>query len=389
MPQLVTSKTDRTSLDGTIPQRHVRRSPSLRTGLMWLTVLLPTLLATVYYGLVASERYVSEAQIVVRRTSDEGSKGGFASFLQSTGIGGPDDIRVVQAYILSRDAVGALQSRLPIKAIFGPPGADFIARWPSLIYGATEEELYRHYLTMVSAVPNHETGVLTIAVQAFDPSHAKEITAALLELAEAMVNRLNERAQNDSIRSANDEVSRSEEALIASQIALTRFRNREMILDPERNAALLSELIGKLNTELASTLAQISQLRESAPNNPQLGPLSTHAASLKQQIEAQRNIISSAGSGLADKVSEYERVNLQQQFAARRLASAVASQTVAKAHARRQQIFLERIVEPNLPDKSTLPRRLVSIVTVLGWSLLFYLICWVVSAGVREHTASH
>ncbi|HEV7324988.1 MAG TPA: hypothetical protein VGN91_07965 [Bosea sp. (in: a-proteobacteria)] len=367
------------------------RSPFLRrVPWSWLIVLLPTVLALVYYGVIASDRYVSEAQIVVRRASDAGSGGGFASFLKSAGIsGGADDVSIVQAYVLSRDAVRGLQQRLPISEIFGPRGADFIARWPSLIYGATDEELYRYYLTMVSAAPSHETGVLTIAVQAFDPTMAKAVTSGLLDLAEAMVNRINERVQSESIRSANEEVRGGEEALIASQVALTQFRNRELVLDPERNAVLLAELIGKLNTELASTLAQIEQLRQSAPNNPQLGPLNVHAASLKQQIEAQRALVSSAGSGLADKVSEYERLNLQQQFATRRLAAAVAALTIAKAQGRRQQIFLERIVEPHLADKATRPRRIANILTVLGWSLLLYLIFWLIGTGIREHSAAH
>jgi capsular polysaccharide transport system permease protein len=57
--------------------------------------------------------------------------------------------------------------------------------------------------------------------------------------------------------------------------------------------------------------------------------------------------------------------------------------------ARRQQIFLQRIVEPNLPDKATMPKRLVNPLTVFGWSLLFYLIFWLVSSGLREHSAAH
>ncbi|GAU82908.1 capsular polysaccharide export system inner membrane protein KpsE [Bosea sp. BIWAKO-01] len=393
MGQLVAAKIDQTAIDraaGAINRPFAGPRPILRRlSWKWLLFFLPTLLAAIYYGPIASDRYVSEAQIVVRRASDQGPTGGFASFLKSTGLGGPDDVNVVQAYVLSRDAVRALQNRLPIKTIFGPQGADFIARWPSLIYGASEEELYRYYLTMVTAAPSHQTGVLTISVQAFEPAQARAIAAALVDLAEAMVNRLNERAQSEGIKSANEEVERSEQALIASQVALTQFRNRELILDPERNAVLLSDLIGKLNTELAGTLAQIAQLRESAPNNPQLGPLNAHAQSLKQQIESQRNVVSSVGSGLADKVSEYERLNLQQQFATRRLATAIATLTVAKAQARRQQIFLERIVEPNLPDKSTRPQRMVNFLTVFGWSLLFCLIFWVVGAGVREHAASH
>jgi len=374
--------------------------PFARRGSRWATlrsykwflllVVLPSLLTGLYYGGIATDRYVSEAQIVVRRASEPSPSGGLASFLKTTGLAsGNDETGTVQAYILSRDALNSLGARLPVKSYFDTPGADFLARWPSWIYGRSEEEFYRYYKTMIGAVPNRETGVLTISVEAFEAAAAKRMTATLLELAEDMINRLNSRIQHDAIRTANEEVVRSEEALVASQVALTQFRNRELLLDPQRNAILLTELIGKLNTELAGTTAQIDQLRQGAPNSPQLAPLMAHASSLQQQIALQRDQVAASGAGLADKVAQYERLTLQQQFATRRLASAVAGLTVSQNDARRQQIFLQRIVEPNLPDRSTMPRRLVSSITVFGWSLLLYLIFWLVSSGVREHSATH
>ncbi len=371
--------------------RRGRPLANLRTYKWFaLFVVLPSLLTGLYYGGIATDRYVSEAQIVVRRATEPAPTGGLASFLKTTGLAvGNDEASTVQAYILSRDAVNSLGERFPIKRYFDMPKADFLARWPSLMYGRSEEEFYRYYKTMVSAVPNRETGVLTISVEAFEPASARQMTAALLELAEAMINRLNSRIQHDAIRTASDEVARSEDALIASQVALTRFRNRELLLDPQRNAILLTELIGKLNTELAGITAQIEQLRQGAPSSPQLAPLMAHASSLEQQITLQRDQVAASGTGLADKVAQYERLTLQQQFATRRLASSVAGLTVSQNDARRQQIFLQRVVEPNLPDKSTMPRRLVNSATVFGWSLLFYLVFWLVISGVREHSASH
>jgi capsular polysaccharide transport system permease protein len=355
-----------------------------------LLVILPSLITCLYYGWIATDRYVSEAQIVVRRAAEPAPTGGLASFLKTTGLsGGADETSTVQAYILSRDALEALGARLPVRSYFDVAHADFLARWPSWMYGRSNEEFYRYYKTMASAVPSHETGVLTISIEAFEPEAAKRMTTVLLELAEEMVNRLNDRIRTDAIKMANDEVARGEEALVLSQIALTQFRNRELLLDPQRNAILLTELIGKLNTELANTIAQVEQLRQGAPDSPQLAPLTARVSSLQQQIASQRDLVAASGAGLADKVAQYERLTLQQQFATRRLAAAVAGLTVAQNDARRQQIFLQRIVEPNLPDKSTVPRRLVSSITVFGWSLLLYLIFWLVSSGVREHSVAH
>lgn len=376
---------------GGSPGRLRFQAPGLRRYKWFgLFVILPTLLTALYYGAIATDRFVSEAQIVVRRGSEPASGGWLSTFLKTAGVsGGTDETSAVRAHMLSRDGLRSLGARLPVKSYFEVPQADFLARWPSWVYGRSEEEFYSYYRTMISVEPSPETGVLTISVQAFDPVAAKQICATLLDLAEEMINRLNDRMRTDAIQTASDEVARSEESLIASQVAMTQFRNRELLLDPQRNAVLLTELIGKLDTELSNTTAQIAQLRESAPYSPQLGPLMAQASSLRQQIASQRDQVATSNSGLAEKVAEYERLTLQQQFATRRLASTVAAMSAAHSEAKRQQVFLQRIVEPNQPDKATMPRRLWNMVTVLGWSLLFYLIFWLISSGLREQPGGH
>lgn len=365
-------------------------SSLLRYRWFALLVILPTSLSSLYYGLVATDRFVSEAQIVVRKASAPASMGGGLASILKTGLSsGADETTAVQAYILSRDALSSLSAKLPVKSYFEVPGADFLARWPSWLYGRSEEEFYRYYKSMVRALPSEETGVLTLSVQAFDPVAAKRMTAALLDLAEEMINRLNDRIRTDAIKTAQDEVTRSEQALVASQIAVTQFRNRELLVDPQQNAVLLTELIGDLNTELANTTTEIELLRRNAVNSPQLPPLIARAASLQQQIASQRDQLSTSGLGLAEKVAQYERLTLQQQFATRRLAATAASLTAAQAEARRQQVFLQRIVEPSQADKAMMPRRFTNSVTVLGWSLLFYLVFWLISSGIREKTTAH
>lgn len=355
----------------------------------WFTliVVLPTLLTSIFCSLIVADRFVSEAQIVVRKASEPAPIGRLASILTTGLSSGGDDTSAVQAYIFSRDALASLGSRLPVKSYFDVAEADFLSRWPSWLYGRSDEEFYRYYKTMISAAPSAETGVMVLSVEAFDPTAARRMTEGLVDLAEEMVNRLNDRIRSDAIGTADNEVVRSQEALVASQIALTQFRNSELLLDPQQNAVLLTELIGKLSTELALTTAQIEQLRASAPNSPQLAPLVAQANSLQQQIASQRDEVSAGGAGLAEKVAQYERLTLHQQFATRRLASAVEARTAAQAEARRQQVFLQRIVEPNQPDRAMMPKRLAISLTVFGWSLLFYLLFWLIGSGHREEAA--
>src|SRR5258707_15538595 len=68
------------------------------------TVIVPTLLASVYYGLIASDVYISESRFIVRSPQRPVQSGFLGSFLQSTGISrAQDDTFAVHDFIVSPD----------------------------------------------------------------------------------------------------------------------------------------------------------------------------------------------------------------------------------------------------------------------------------------------
>ena len=58
-----------------------------------LTVLVPTIVAIVYFGLIASDVYISESRFVVRRSQQPAipSSGSLGELLQSTGLTHSDE----------------------------------------------------------------------------------------------------------------------------------------------------------------------------------------------------------------------------------------------------------------------------------------------------------
>ena len=55
------------------------------------------------------------------------------------------------------------------------------------------------------------------------------------------------------------------------------------------------------------------------------------------------------------------------------------------AEARRQQTYLERVVDVSLPDRALYPKRLRAVLIVFVSCFLFYSIARLLIAGVREH----
>ena len=345
----------------------------------------PSLLAMVYFGFVASDRYVSEAQFIIRTASRPVGATGFGSFLQMAGVGrSQEDVFSVQSFLGSRDAARLLSEQLPIRDFYGSSGGDPIARYPSIIYGPSLEELSRYLGWMITTIYSSNTGITTLRVQAFRPEHAMAMADKLLELGEQMVNRMNERIHSDAVRLSEDEVKRNEDRLVAAQITITRFRNDELTIDPARSSVIVAELIARLAAELAQAQTQLREMTASTPDGPLLSPMRRRVAALETQIETERRKISSESGGLAQKLADYERLVLEREFAKTTLAAAVRSLESARTEARRQQLYLERVTQPAAADYPLAPDRLRMIITVLAANGLGLLVGWLIYAGVHE-----
>ena len=77
---------------------------------------------------------------------------------------------------------------------------------------------------------------------------------------------------------------------------------------------------------------------------------------------------------------------LDRAFADKQLAATLTSLESARSEAQRKQLYLERLVQPNLPDKALEPRRTRSIFTVLLLGLILWGVVSLVVASVKEHS---
>lgn len=350
-----------------------------------LVVALPTLIAGVYYLLIASPRYVSESRFVVR-SPERVQAAGLGVMLQGVGLaGGHTDAYAVHEYITSRDGLNDLQRRYDVAGIIGRPEADVFSKYPRPWEGRTQEGLYKGLQRFVTVGFDSSTGISTLRVEAFKPQDAQSLSNALLSGGEALVNRLNERSARDSLAEAAKAEEEARAHLADVQQRLTAFRNRAGFIDPRMQATESSGLIGGILATLAQLRAERDQIQAEAPQSPQISVLNGRIAAYERQVAAERAKLTGGEGALAPSVGAYQDLILEQELADRQLGQATAAVISARQEARRQNLYLERIVNPNLPDKPTQPRRWLAILTVLTSSLLAYGVGWLVWAGVREH----
>ena len=348
-------------------------------------VIAPTALSLLYTGLLATPRYVSEAQFVVRGLSTSRSTGLDALF-RTFGISrAVDDANVVQNYILSRDAVKALEAQMPLRAMFERKDIDFVARFPHFWQSDSDEQFYQYYLDRVSVVQDGVKGISSLNVVAFTAADAQRIGDSLLALAEDVANRLNVRAESDTVAAAESQVSLAEQDVVAAQASLTDFRNKHLLVDPSKSSQSELDTITALSTEYAETSAAIKEESLSAASNPTTQGLRAKAQALDERIAAERAKLAGSDEALAGQVSEYEKLTLSRDLADKSLSAAIQSLELAREDARRQLIYVEQIVAPNLPDEATEPGVLRTASTFLVLGFAIFGVLWILTVGAQEH----
>ncbi|HEZ5494770.1 TPA: capsule polysaccharide export protein CtrB, partial [Neisseria meningitidis] len=158
------------------------------------------------------------------------------------------------------------------------------------------------------------------------------------------------------------------------------------VFDLKAQSEVQMGLVSKLQDELIVIQTQLDQVKAVTPENPQIPGLQAREKSLRKEINQQLRAISGGGhSSLSNQAAEYQRVYLENQLAEQQLAAAMTSLESAKVEADRQQLYLEVISQPSLPDLAHEPKRLYNIVATLIIGLMVYGILSLLTASIREH----
>lgn len=350
-----------------------------------ITVIVPTALAVVYFGFIASDVYVSESQFVVRSPEKSGTSG-LGVLLKGVGFSNAgDEIYLAQGFLQSRDALVAVNRGGEFQKAYQKPSISIADRFDPWGFGSSFEDLYQYYGQKVSVEFEASTSITRLTVKAYDAESARKFNTELLNVAEATVNRLNIRGRQDLIGFASAEVDAAKLEAQQAALKLAEFRNREGVVDPEKQATVQLQMISKVQDELIITQAQLAELKRSAPQNPQVAALQTRIGVLSGLIEQELGKVAGDRSSLSSTAARYQRLLLDSQFAERQLTAAMASLQDARNEARRKQAYVERIVNPNLPDDPLEPRRWRGILSALILGLVAWAISSMLLAGLREH----
>lgn len=347
-------------------------------------VALPTLLASIYFGLLAEDVYVSESRFLVRSPSKPDVSPLGAILSSGSLAGATEENNAVREYLGSRAALAEVDRQGLVRNAYSSPAIFFIDRFGGL-NGSSFEQLYDYYSDKVSVEEGDSVPVLRLRVEAFDAKDAQQINEKLLQASEKLVNDLSRRAQLDAVRFSENEVSEAREKARSASLALARFRDQQGIIDPELQAKVGLQTISQLQEQLIATRTQLLQMRTYTPQASQIPFLRTQVAELEREIARQTKQIAGGARSLSSSAARFQELTLASKFAEQQLAIALASQQDAQADARRKRAYVERISNPSLPDYAIFPRRIRNIFATFVFGLLAWGVLSMLIVGIREH----
>ena len=371
--------------------RHSRGERALawvrRNRVFLAVVMLPTLLTALYYYGIAARQYESEAHFIVR-SSDVPPAMGVGLGQLATWAGGlapsQSESMSVADYLTSHDVVESLRGSIGLVDRFRRPEADPLSKLRAP--NPSPEALLKFYRKHARVEYHSDTGITTVKVRAFRPEDSFLITNTLMQLGEQRVNSLNMRGYEDAVTTSRRQLREAEEALRTIQVRMDQFRKRSGDIDPAGSGQAQLGVVSQLTIGISQARAQLASMAGLvSPSSPQYVALASRVRALETQLSRQTGRLAGEGKTIASGISGYEDLKLRQEFAAKRYEAAAAGVERARDQALKKQLYLVRVVDPNLPVKALYPERGRIVLTVFFALLVAYGVGWMIAAGVREH----
>lgn len=357
-------------------QTHVRRDPWIPV-LLALCFVVPTLAGLAYYGLIASDRYVTEARFALRPAIGGAEKASPDQVGTSGGVPNQmvvQDTMIASSYIRSRSMIEVIQASLPLREMFSRDRIDFLSR---LDREEPIEELVKYWARRVEASVESGSGIVTLTVNAFDAAESLALAQAILKESERMVNALSTRARNDAVAESQREMQRAEERLTKVRLAVRDLRNRDGVLDAQKTNETNLKVVGELRTMRINLAVQLALAqRDLAPEARRIQDLKTQIKDIDDNIaRIERQAASQDPEErrvLADSLTRFEAYDNERKDAERYYAKVIAANERARIIASRQIEFFSMIAPPVLAESAQQPRRiLMSSLIAAGSAILF------------------
>lgn len=348
-------------------------------------VVLPTVLALLYLGLIASSQFTCQSQFIIKRSNSGNSSISLAlPFLSSQISTSREDALLIQDYLHSRDLLERLDADLYLIRHFSDPQNDF---WARLKAAATREDQLAYFQGKVDVQIDPESSIITLNTRAFSPDMAEAINQKVLTYAEAFINNISLSLATAQVEFVRAEVNKAEAGLTEARQASLAFQKKHNLIDPESEGASLFSRISELESQLSQKQTELktllSYLQE---DSTRVATVKKEIAALEAQIEEETRLLAGGDQRSLNQImADYQQLKISQEFALNTYTSALASLEAARTDAARQVQFLVTVGSTGRPEEASHPRLLRGTLTTFVLAGLLFLVGRLLIATINDH----
>lgn len=351
---------------------------------IWLACLLSILIVNSYWAFYASNRYVSESNIVLESPQIALPSLDVSSLFSSSN-GKSAEMLLLRDYLLSVDMLRKVETTVDFRKHYADKQYDFISRLYS--EDGPIEELHEYYLNRVSVELDDYAQVLRIKVQAFVPELAHRIATLLLEQGEARMNALGQRLAEEQVRFLEKQVSELRESFNKARLELLDYQNEKGLVSPAGTVESLNAVVANLDAELSNLKTkQRALVSYQSPASPAMVKIDSEIEAVKQQIVQERARMAQASGGALNTLSsEYQTLQMQLEFAQESYSGGLSALQNTRIEAARKLKQISILQYPTLPEYSVEPDRLYNSVVFTILALFIALITQMLVLIIKEH----
>ncbi|MBB5497994.1 chain-length determining protein [Paraburkholderia sp. MM5384-R2] len=320
-----------------------------------------------YWVLVASDRYVSQATVIIQRTDQvNGPSVAIPALSAAGGTANSADQLLLREYLLSQDMLDQLDAALDLRSHYSNWHRDPISRmW---FKNGPEEWFFRYWLNRVDVEYDDYSGVLRIQAEAYDSKTAKAIVALMVKLGEQHMNELGHQLAQSQVDFLQKQVTFAHDRFLDASRDVLNFQNEKGLAAPASTAGNMDTIIDRLEGQKTDLQTQIASLPANlSPNQPTVVMLKKNLAALEQQIALKRAELASPKSRTLNyTVEEFQRLQMQVNFTQDLYKTALSSLEQGRMDAARKLKMVSILQSPTTPSYPMEPQRFYNVlITVL------------------------
>ncbi|SEA30289.1 chain-length determining protein [Alkalimonas amylolytica] len=349
----------------------------------WGVALVVILVSFFYWMLLATDRYVSEANIVLKSPEISPASLNFSSIL--SGTSGAGDLLLLRDHMLSVDMLNVLEERLHIRQHFASKDID---RWSRLSSeDAPIEKFHRYMQKRIDVHFDDYANVLRLRVQAYTPEMAQRIAKTLLQEGELHMNRMGQRLAEEQVAFIEGQVEVLERRLYSAREALLTFQNTHGLVSPTGSVESIMMIVAQLEAQKALLEAQRKASSSfQSSSSPEILRLDSQIQALNTQIQQERNKMATADGDALNRISaEFETLTLQAQFALELYSNSLLMLETTRVEAARKLKQVSVLQYPTMAQYSVEPRRSYNFAVVCFFVILLAGIAQLTRAIIRDH----